>query len=275
MAFLAVFGWFFSGGSQIVKAQTIEELTVQISALQKKIADFQKEMAELQARIATIRNEIAKLQAELVQLLGKQISLIQNRIAQLRTELLTKKPSIPESEYKCPDINGNGVVDLADLTLLAKAFGSCQGDANYDQKADFDKDNCVTTTDQAFLQKYYGKKTTEITQCKVVAPSIPESEYKCPDINGNGVVDLADLTLLAKAFGSCQGDANYDQKADFDKDNCVTTTDQAFLQKYYGKKTTEITQCKGVTTLEDMGKMLASIAETISQLTQGIKELLR
>jgi hypothetical protein len=180
--FIAVFGWLLGGNIQTTKAQTMEELSAQITVLRNQIAEYQK---------------------------------------------------------------------------------------------NFNKDNCVTAIDQSFLQKYYGKKTTEITQCKaVVVPGIPETEYKCPDVNGNGTVDLTDLTILSKAFGSCQGDANYNAQANFDKDNCVTTTDQAFLQKYYGKKTTEITQCKAVSAL-DIESMMASIADAISKIAEEVGKLIR
>ena len=39
-----------------------------------------------------------------------------------------------------------------------------KGSANYNPLADFNKNNCVTITDQSFLQKYYGKAIADVPQ---------------------------------------------------------------------------------------------------------------
>jgi len=54
------------------------------------------------------------------------------------------------------------------------------------------------------------------------------------DVNGDGVVDLVDLALLLMAYGSCEGDPNYDADADFDGSGCVDLVDLATLLSNYG-----------------------------------------
>jgi len=54
------------------------------------------------------------------------------------------------------------------------------------------------------------------------------------DIDGDGDVDLADLALLLAAYGTCDGDANYNPAADLDGDNCVGLSDLAILLANYG-----------------------------------------
>jgi hypothetical protein len=245
-AFLAIFGWFFGRNIQTARAQTMEEISAQISALQVKIAAYQKEVIELQARISTIQNEIVKLRAEMAKLLGKQIFMIQNQIAQLQQELSARLPTKPESEYKCPDINKDGIVDIYDSIILSGAMGTCVGNAKYDSRGDFDGDGCITSTDSNYLQKYFGKKIEDITQCKGVITLKPESEYKCPDVNRDGVVDVVDMQLVKVGLDTCKGDLKYEEKEDFDGNGCITSTDYDFVKKYVGKLTGTITQCTGI-----------------------------
>jgi hypothetical protein len=213
------------GNAQNVKAQTAEEISAQISALQTKIAAYQKELLEIQARISAIQKEIVKLQAEITELLKKQASI----------------------SWKCPDLNADGQVDIRDITIVSKAANTCLGQENYNSVADVDKDNCVTKADIDYVNKYFGKKIQDIPQCKgviIVKPlAKPESECKCPDLDGNGLIDMRDITIVSKAANTCLGQGNYNSVADVDYDNCVTKADIDYVTKYFGKKIAEIIQC--------------------------------
>ena len=57
------------------------------------------------------------------------------------------------------DINGDGVVNILDAILLAKAFGSRPGDSNWDPRADLNKDNVVNILDAIILSLNFGKRT--------------------------------------------------------------------------------------------------------------------
>ncbi len=54
------------------------------------------------------------------------------------------------------------------------------------------------------------------------------------DLDGDGDVDLADLSQLLTAFGTCEGDAAFDAAADIDGDACVGLADLSALLTNYG-----------------------------------------
>jgi hypothetical protein len=54
------------------------------------------------------------------------------------------------------------------------------------------------------------------------------------DIDGNCVVDLADLSAQLEAFGTCAGDSGYNAAVDLDNDGCVGVADLSILLTDYG-----------------------------------------
>lgn len=73
---------------------------------------------------------------------------------------------------------------------------------------------------------------TTVTASNVPMPSAPPAHPG--DINGDGIVDLADLTALLAAFGSCTGDPNFLAAADFDASGCIDLGDLTFLLANFG-----------------------------------------
>lgn len=63
---------------------------------------------------------------------------------------VTSTPDLPG------DLDGDGDVDLADLSQLLSAFGSCEGDGMFDPAADIDGDGCVGLSDLSALLTDYG-----------------------------------------------------------------------------------------------------------------------
>jgi len=63
---------------------------------------------------------------------------------------------------------------------------------------------------------------------RLIAPS-------ATDLDGNGRVDIADLTIVAVAFGSKPGEPNWNPDADLDKNNIVNVVDIAIVAKNFGK----------------------------------------
>jgi glucose/arabinose dehydrogenase len=55
------------------------------------------------------------------------------------------------------------------------------------------------------------------------------------DLNGDGKVDILDVTIVAKAFGSKLGDPKYDVQADLDQNGVVNIIDISKVAKDFGK----------------------------------------
>ena len=55
------------------------------------------------------------------------------------------------------------------------------------------------------------------------------------DLNGDFKVDLKDLVILAKAYGSKLGDSNWDPNADIDRNGAVGLSDLVALAQHYGQ----------------------------------------
>jgi parallel beta-helix repeat protein len=56
------------------------------------------------------------------------------------------------------------------------------------------------------------------------------------DVNADGIVNIVDVTLVAKAFASRPGDHNWDERADIDNNGVVNVIDLGRVCKDFGKK---------------------------------------
>jgi len=55
------------------------------------------------------------------------------------------------------------------------------------------------------------------------------------DLNRDGVVDIIDIAIVAKAFGNKPGDTNWNEIADLDKNGCIDILDIIAVARDYGK----------------------------------------
>lgn len=97
-----------------------------------------------------------------------------------------------------------------------------------------------------FEIKQYGNSTIHLTNIILLDPMLSEyiekkiDDYtvriKIPgDINGDDTVDIFDLALLGRAYGSTPGAPNWNAEADLNQDNIVNVVDLAFLGENHGK----------------------------------------
>jgi len=57
------------------------------------------------------------------------------------------------------DLNEDGTVNILDIGIVALAFGTREGDENYDSIADLDKNGEVNIIDISVVAVDYGKNT--------------------------------------------------------------------------------------------------------------------
>ena len=55
------------------------------------------------------------------------------------------------------------------------------------------------------------------------------------DINGDSTINIEDLILLTKAYGSKPGDLHWNQNCDLNDDRIIDVQDLHILGKNYGK----------------------------------------
>jgi len=86
------------------------------------------------------------------------IDFLQNALTDPRvaSEAFPFDRPILRSELRPGDVNGDGAVDLADLSRLLTSFGSCESDSSYDIAADFDQDRCNGLSDLAVILGAFG-----------------------------------------------------------------------------------------------------------------------
>jgi hypothetical protein len=77
--------------------------------------------------------------------------------AHIKVTTLTLMRIMPQSSLNT-DLNKDGIVNIIDIAIVAKAYGSKPGDASWNEAADLDKDGSVDIVDVSMVARDYGKK---------------------------------------------------------------------------------------------------------------------
>lgn len=83
---------------------------------------------------------------------------------------------------------------------------------------------------------FYGEATVDsdsLTNGHAPVPDIVILNTKLADLNEDGVINVADFTLLSSSYGLSEGDAGYDARADLNGDQSVTIQDLALLGSHW------------------------------------------
>jgi len=117
------------------------------------------------------------------------------------------------------DVNCDGKVDISDLALVAKAFGSYPGHERWNSATDIDANGEVNILDAAMVCLKFGTQ--------------PNSLFG--DLNGDGKVDVKDLAVVAAALGSFLGHPRWNSEADVNQDNKVSMQDMTLVASHFGE----------------------------------------
>lgn len=79
------------------------------------------------------------------------------------------------------------------------------------------------------MSEYASIKVSNSTAFAVVSES--------GDVNGDGLVDILDAVMVARAYGSIQGNTNYDARADLNLDGTINTQDISIVTNHLGQQT--------------------------------------
>jgi hypothetical protein len=90
--------------------------------------------------------------------------------------------------------------------------------STFDVVGIFNQENAATSGYQLWVMGYNGS-----ADLLGITPPV------AGDINGDGLVDVSDLLILAGTFGLCQGNTGYDARADLNDDDCVDVSDLLVL----------------------------------------------
>jgi len=87
------------------------------------------------------------------------------------------------------DINGDGTINILDIAIVAKAYGSYPGHPNWNSKADLDGNDVINILDIAKVAKEYGKDFTQpcyLIEYYASGGSCVEEKVNCSQIFGFG-----------------------------------------------------------------------------------------
>jgi uncharacterized protein YfaS (alpha-2-macroglobulin family) len=130
-----------------------------------------------------------------------------------------------------PVINGLIALEVKDPESSTVVIRTCQTDANGTYKLIFN------LSPEAKLGNYTvyvssgceGAKATNKTTFEV------KRERLSTDVNGDGVVNILDVAIVAKAYGSYPGHPRWNPAADMDSNEIINILDVARVAKDYGK----------------------------------------
>jgi hypothetical protein len=108
------------------------------------------------------------------------------------------------------DFDGNGSVDSSDVYIMFNAAGKRLGEAGYNSLVDLVQDNVIDKKDyNKFSQNYRGDNLL--------------------DVDGNQIVEIADINFIMARIGVRRGSTNYVTRADLNRDGIIDNTDATII----------------------------------------------
>jgi hypothetical protein len=95
-------------------------------------------------------------------------------------------------------------------------------------------DNSTSTATLGWVNTQKLEDQTKVAALTILRVS-PSSVFNS-DINLDGVVNIVDVTIVAKAFGSESGDPNWSEQADLDRNGVVNIIDVTMVARDFGKE---------------------------------------
>ena len=153
----------------------------------------------------------------------------------LRTSL--PPPCLAPDGLGYGDLNGDGVIDGTDVELMIRLVGTTVDPLNpVHVRADLQAIGGITIAEIYSLQDYIDGRVISFVVCPHPVPAIPPclapDGIGYGDLNGDGVIDEADVAILKALFGPVAPSNPVHVRADLDGDGVITRFDQAYLGYY-------------------------------------------
>lgn len=143
-------------------------------------------------------------------------------------------------------IYGTGFADgegtLAVITFNATTVGETVLDLYSDSPYKADEIKLTTCGADAIPNEALNGYVTISNTNNPLNPSDPPDDPPgnpdppSPDVNGDRIVDILDLAMIAMAFGSRSGDIEYEAAADLDQNGVIDIQDVAIVALEYGRE---------------------------------------
>jgi hypothetical protein len=124
------------------------------------------------------------------------------------------------------DLNGDGAVTWVDVQLVINTVNA----TTYVQRQDFNLDGKVDNADVEIIIAWMGKGKMALYDMN----GDGKVDWHDLDVNNDGTVDMRDIVMVARAYGSRIGEANYDPRVDFNQDGVIDDADVNLITPYFG-----------------------------------------
>ncbi|MDP4180932.1 MAG: non-reducing end alpha-L-arabinofuranosidase family hydrolase [Bacillota bacterium] len=132
------------------------------------------------------------------------------------------EPTTPVVTIK-GDLNNDGVINMADVILLAKAFNTVSGDPKFVSTYDLNNDGVINMSDVISIASNFNKVVTSTsntpTYTSTPTPTRAPSPTPVPSLAGTGLRDYANVK--GKIFGTCVNSQWFNNQVDSNYNNIL------------------------------------------------------
>ncbi|HOV27429.1 MAG TPA: CotH kinase family protein [Pseudobacteroides sp.] len=97
------------------------------------------------------------------------------------------------ADMKSPDVNGDRVVNMSDVILLATVFGSVSGDGKYKAQYDINSDGAINMSDVIVVASSFNKEINDPTP--TIDPSPSPTDKDTPNLTGDIIFSVPSGTF--------------------------------------------------------------------------------
>ncbi|HOV27214.1 MAG TPA: CotH kinase family protein [Pseudobacteroides sp.] len=79
------------------------------------------------------------------------------------------------------------------------------------------------------------REVSDYLKTVTITAPVPKVDFNKVDLNFDGIINIEDIVIIAKAFNTAKGYEKYNAACDFNEDNCVNLLDIIVIAKMFGK----------------------------------------